>query len=298
MNSLELENLFADSCKQFGGHDGQTTVEAICVYGKWVASMLSDGRCGRAFRFSGAHAVYGEDDPSALSGIEGCIGKDLSHLAAWALEPDDAKVADRMLRRSVLAATMNALTAHFNAPDALEERGCTITGSDDCSFIRPDDHVVMVGAGMLISETVQICGHVDIIDFRSGMALESVLADRTGISYGPRGMSFYGSDRTAELFDRADVICATGCTLVNGTLDGLLRLQRHAREFVLFGPSAQAPFDLLAAYGVTRVVASRVRDGEALLASMSTSFGEGVPPECTESYMADIRNLERSMRIE
>ena len=92
-------------------------------------------------------------------------------------------------------------------------------------------------------------------------------------------------EATEELVARADVVGITGCALENGSLFDIVRLPRRAREFVVFGPSAQAPMELLATLGVTRVVASRIVDVESLMEGMLAGFDAAGPRSATEGYV-------------
>lgn len=267
-------------------------IERICLHGKWVVIMLDDGRCGRAFLFSGEHAVYGSYDASCIEGLKNLIGLTADEVADWVFENDTLKnSATNMMRKSVLVATINALASPLNATAGLIEHGASVLPDADYSFIHPDDHVVVVGAGMAISEAVDICGHVEIVDMRPLASLQSILIDAAGVMRGPSGMHFNAVDATPRLFAQADIIFITGCTIVNETFFDLMELPRNARELVLFGPSAQAPFTLLADHGVTRIITSRVIDGPQLMHSMLDDFFGKTPEGCIESYTIDIRHL-------
>lgn len=271
----------------------------LCFASVWAVAVLSDGRAGRAFLFNCQHAVYGDLDYERLVSSAELIGWSVADVIAWALDgegepspegPTRARVdagadagsgADaggareasfRSLRRSIALACLNALAQRDNDPSALEGRGYRVLPADDRSFLRAEDRVALIGAGMLLQEAADTCARVDVIDMRPRSALQSVLVTDQGVRTGPRDVSYHGVEETDELVGAADVVGITGCALENDTLFGIARLAKRAREFVVFGPSAQIPFDMLERLGTTIVLANRVVDAHRLIDRMLSSF--------------------------
>lgn len=291
------------------------TVRRLCFAARWAVAELSDGRAGRAFTFNGQHAVYGALDFELMRDMRRFVGMHVDEVLARLLaEADrlDAPVAAgrkasdaataggasgvaagggagdaaaASLARSVALAVANALACRVNAPAALEARRFGVTAPADRSFLRPEDGVVLIGAGMLLRESAAACASVDVVDMRPRAALQSLLLDADGERCGPGQVRFHGVEDTEELVARADVVGITGCALENGSLFDIARLPRRAREFVVFGPSAQAPMELLASLGVTRVVASRIVDAESLMEGMLADFDAAGSRSATEGYV-------------
>ena len=266
------------------------TVRRLCFGARWAVVELSDGRAGRAFTFNGQHAVYGALDFEYMKSLQSLTGVHADDAVAQLLDEgvhgitsgavDNAAYCS--LRRSVALAVANALSCEVNAPEALAERGFAVSDPSDRSFFRSDDAVVLVGAGMLLREAAAMCASLDVVDLRPRAALQSVLLDADGVRIGPGTVRFHGVEDTAALVAQADVVGITGCALENDSLFDIARLPRRAREFVVFGPSAQAPMELFAALGATRVLASRIVDADALIEGMLEAFDAAGPRSATE----------------
>lgn len=281
------------------GNDAKfPTVVRICFAERWAIIELSDGRCGRAFTFNGQHSVYGSLDFERMRSMRSLIGtrcnEALTLLFAEADRIEHSGKGDfaakgahaaLSLTRSVILAIVNALSCNLNAPCALEARGFGITASDDRSFLHAEDAVVLIGAGILLKESATMCASVDVVDMRPRAALQTLLLDADGERQGPRNVQFHDVEDTESLVARADVIGITGCALENESLFDIARMPRRAREFIVFGPSAQIPMEIFSALGVTRVVASRITDVKSLTESMLAKFDVTNPRAATEGYV-------------
>ena len=74
----------------------------------------------------------------------------------------------------------------------------------------------------------------------------------------------YPSQSAEELIPRADIVALTGDTLINHTLDGLLRLCHSNALVILLGPTTSlspGPFE----HGVDIIAGSLVVDEDAVL---------------------------------
>lgn len=266
------------------------TVTYVGFGGKWIAVVYSDGRTGRAFAFNEAHAVYGDIPASVIDALADIVGMPADEAIVCVLgkavqATDDS---ERMFYRSCALALGNALASRMNHPDALQERGFEVKDSSDLSFLLPNDHVVLIGAGMLIDEASRLCRSVDVIDMRPVSALQTIVFSAQGCETGPRRVHFHGPGKTTELLSQADVVGITGCAFANGTVFDLLPLAKNARERVLFGPSAQLPMELIANLGVTHVLTSCEEDGEKLLARLKAPYERGVGNDGMCSYLVSL----------
>lgn len=272
-------------------------IERLCFAARWVVVELSDVRAGRAFTFNGPHAVYGALDFERMKDMNLLVGWRVDEAIAWLLDEsvestgsDSDEDVERVpafssLKRSVALAVANALSCEVNAPGELEKRGFGISAASDRSFLHPEDSVVLIGAGMLLQESAAICASVNVVDMRPRASLQSLLIEAGGARMGPEKIQFHSVEDTESLVARADVVGITGCALENDTLFDIARLPRRAREFVVFGPSAQVPMELFDSLGVTRVVASRIIDAKSLIAGMLANFNNAGPRSATEGYL-------------
>ena len=275
--------------------DGKVPViEQLCFAARWAVVELSDGRAGRAFTFNGQHAVYGALDFEHMRSMKCLLGMradraiaQLFREGASAAEAanNQGASAQASLARSVALAIANALSCELNAPTELEERGFNVSAPTDRSFLHPEDAVVLIGAGMILQESAATCASVDVVDMRPRATLQSLLLNAHGERYGPGQVRFHGVEDTTDLGARADVVGITGCALENDSLFDIARLPRKAREFVIFGPSAQVPMELLAALGATRIVTSRIVDAKSLIDGMLANFDAAGPRSATEGYV-------------
>lgn len=264
--------------------DGEVPViEQLCFAARWAVIELSDERAGRAFTFNGQHAVYGALDFEHMRSMKCLLGMRADRAIAQLFR--EGASAQASLARSVALAIVNALSCELNAPTELEERGFNVSAPTDRSFLHPEDAVVLIGAGMLLQESAATCASVDVVDMRPRAALQSLLLNAHGERYGPGQVRFHGVEDTADLVARADVVGITGCALENDSLFDIVRLPRKAREFVIFGPSAQVPIELLAALGATRIVTSRIVDAKSLIDGMLANFDAAGPRSATEGYV-------------
>lgn len=293
-------------------------IERICFADRWAVVQLSDGRAGRAFLFNGAHAVYGALEFSRMEACKGLIGWDVGDALAWALgcngDLTDAGATDRKpivpaglenlplddpaapafssLKNSLVLAFVNALSSEINAPLALRARGFEVLPEGERPFLRNGDHVVLIGAGMLLRESAEICSQVDVIDMRSRSSLQNIAVDAGGVHLGPPNVSFHGLEDTGRLVADADVVGITGCALENGTLFEIARLPSRARELIVFGPSAQAPMECLGSLGASFVLTSRIIDAHALIEDIMGGFGAVRAPGAFEGYLVRVGTRE------
>lgn len=290
-------------------------IERVSFGGKWVLVELDDGRAGRAFSFGGEHAVYGQvdfehvrgmrvlagmavdaaigtllDEADALDAASACVGEmtDASENADDYASRTRSHAAAAGFNRSVALAVANALSCNVNAASGLRERGFELSEERDYSFLRPDDAVVLIGAGMLMREARDACARVDVVDMRAPSVLYSASFDAEGERLGPTNVRFHGPEDTRDLVERADVVGVTGCALANESLFEIAEMARGVREFVVFGPSAQLPMELFEQLGVTRVATSRVADAAALVEGMLTGFESSGPRDASEGYAVSL----------
>lgn len=82
----------------------------------------------------------------------------------------------------------------------------------------------------------------------------------------PEELPFYvPAERAPDVVPQADVFITTGTTLINGTLDGLLRLLKPGAQAAVIGPTATLVAAPYRARGVAVVGGTRVLAADELL---------------------------------
>ncbi len=259
--------------------------------GKWLAARLGDGSCGRAFTFIGEHEVHGPLDMDAFELLRELVG--MPAMEAFSLVRDanaDVRKGLGRLADIVAVALLNAVSSEHGSREALAARGFVFIDDPVSALVRPTDRVCVVGAGSYLAELEACPAQVDVCDMRPVYDLMGFRVGEHGIERHPSHIVFYDDPaQTADLLSQADVVFLTGSMLVNGSFFELMPACAHAREVMLFGPSAGAPFEALMELGVTCVTGTHVLDPEAFMDSVARRRegrpkpGEAVSPLC-ESY--------------
>ena len=245
---------------------------------KWVVVRGSGCQCGLSFRFNGEHAVHGAlSFRPILERLPAFVGQPISRLAEWLLGLEGLEA------RIFCLAALNALSAPFNRPQALAERGWSLLPPRRLPFLRPSDRVVCVGYGCLIDEVLAVCPQVHVSDMRPRQDLETCFAGQV-LSYGPEGVVFHSAGENPQLLAGADVVLITGCTLANGTWSDLLCWAEHARVVGLFGPSAGLPPELLARAGFQYVTTSHVTSPACLARNLRRPLTDPFQGRCAQGY--------------
>lgn len=159
------------------------------------------------------------------------------------------------LRRALAIATLNALAETLWLRDG-PPAGATLRNGDafDALAIAADQQVALVGAFPPYMRELR----------RRGQKFNVLELDMSTLK--PDELPYYiPADRAPEVIPRADVFITTGTTLVNGSLDGLLRLLRPGAQAAVIGPTATLLVEPYAKRGVTVVGGTRVREPDVLL---------------------------------
>jgi uncharacterized protein (DUF4213/DUF364 family) len=168
------------------------------------------------------------------------------------------------LRRALAIATLNALAETLwlrdGGPACAELRE---GDAFDALTILPGQRVALVGAFPPYMRELRRRGQPFNVLELSPETLK------------PEEMPFYvPGERAPEVVPQADVFITTGTTLINGTLDGLLRLLRPGVEAAVIGPTATLIAEPFARRGVTVLGGTRVLEADELL-DMLAEGGSG-----------------------
>jgi uncharacterized protein (DUF4213/DUF364 family) len=180
------------------------------------------------------------------------------------------------LRRAQANATLNALAETLWQRDGPPPGARVVAGDAfDALAIAPSQRVALVGAFPPYLRALR----------RSGQPFHVLELDPATLK--PEELPFFApAERAPEVVAEADVLITTGTTLVNGTLDGLLRHLRRGAQAAVVGPTATlcaAPF---ARRGVTVVGGTRVHAPAELLDLLAEGgsgyhfFGQSVERIC------------------
>ena len=159
------------------------------------------------------------------------------------------------LRRALAIATLNALAETLWLRDGPPAHAALYTGDAfEVLTLAPGQQVVLVGAFPPYMRELR----------KRGQPFHVLELDLSTLK--PEELPFYmPAERAPEVIPRADVFITTGTTLINGTLEGLLKLLRPGAEAAIIGPTATLITEPFAQRGVTVVGGTRVLDPDVLL---------------------------------
>ncbi|MEW9899200.1 DUF364 domain-containing protein [Chitinivorax sp. PXF-14] len=159
------------------------------------------------------------------------------------------------LRRALAIATLNALAETLWMRDG-PPAGIDVREGDAFSALslQPGQRVALVGAFPPYMRELR----------RRGQPFNVLELDPATLK--PEELPYYiPGERAPEVIPHADVFITTGTTLINGSLDGLLRLLSPGAQAAVIGPTATLIAHPYAARGVTVVGGTRVVAADDLL---------------------------------
>jgi uncharacterized protein (DUF4213/DUF364 family) len=131
--------------------------------------------------------------------------------------------------------------------------------TDVLDLIYPKDKVVMVGYfGPLIPKIFKKTEEIFVLEKKKVYDSRVKLASK---------------NETPKILSSSDIILISGSTLINKTLDQILKHTANAREVVLLGPTASIPPQPFFKRGVTAVMGVKVTDPEKMLKVISEAGG-------------------------
>lgn len=256
-----LESLYREAGIEPGN------LRKIALKPGWIAVVGSRGECGTAFRFSGhtdtnpaAPGISYGDQLVSAEELKGLIGRNLMEIAR------ENVLSSLIPLRSVGVAALSALSQRFLTMDALTGRGFEVKDDRDvlASVVRAGDVVALIGYGGMAQNLIGTCRELHVADMRSpGTLRTTIIGDR--IEYAPGAVILHGADEDEAILSRSDVAILTASSLVNGTIDDLLRYSSKARIVGLYGPSASVIPDCLFERGVGFVMSHHISDPESFV---------------------------------
>ncbi len=230
--------------------DKQVRVERVVVGLFFTGVKLSDGHGGVCYTpiKSIPEAACCPSSAKALPTPGKLRGREALRVAEDALSGGP-------IERALGIAVMNALSDAYWSRE--RPRGYTIrAGVDpiDQLAIPEEAFVVVVGALVPYLRVLKARGKPFCVLEKDAATLK------------PDEMPFYApAELSVEKIPRADVLIATGTTLINGTLEGLLALARPSTHITVVGPTASMVPDAFFGRGVRFMGGIRVTEPDALL---------------------------------
>ena len=161
---------------------------------------------------------------------------------------------DNVLKAAVGIATINALSAILLEDDHCPYKPSAFGNALDLIQITGEDTVVMVGAfPPFIKRIQEITKKLFVIEKNP-----RTVGKGENIEIEPEA-------RLQELIPQGNILIITGVTLVNHTLEPILKLARNARDVVIVGPTASVYPEPLFKRGVTVLGGVRVTDAAKMI---------------------------------
>ena len=161
---------------------------------------------------------------------------------------------DNVLKAAVGIATINALSAILFEDDHCPYKPLAFGNALDLIQITGEDTVVMVGAfPPFIKRIQEITKKLFVIEKNP-----RTVGKGENIEIEPEA-------RLQELIPQGNILIITGVTLVNHTLEPILKLARNARDVVIVGPTASVYPEPLFKRGVTVLGGVRVTDAAKMI---------------------------------
>jgi uncharacterized protein len=243
----------------------------------WITVVGDGGECGTAFRFSGH--TKAASNPSQSQGVTPSYGdhqvspENLKELIGRSLlEVAGENIFSPLIPlRSIALAALSALSQRFLSEEALRSRGFDVKDDREVleANINPRDVVTLIGYGGMVQNLLGKCRELHVADMRSPESLRTTIIGRQ-IEYAPSMLTLHGPEEDEAILGRSDVAILTGSSLVNGTIEELLRYASNARVIGLYGPSVSIIPDVLFEDGVDFVMSHHVRDPDLFVNALTT----------------------------
>ncbi|HLE87920.1 MAG TPA: DUF364 domain-containing protein [Candidatus Brocadiaceae bacterium] len=161
---------------------------------------------------------------------------------------------DNVLKAAVGIATINALSAILLEDDHCPYKPSAFGNALDLIQMTGEDTVVMVGAfPPFIKRIQEITKKLFVIEKNP-----RTVGKGDSVEIEPEA-------RLQELIPQGNILIITGVTLVNHTLEPILKLARNARDVVIVGPTASVYPEPLFKRGVTVLGGVRVTDAAKMI---------------------------------
>lgn len=245
-----LAELHADVLDRLGGEARTIAVERVVLGIFFTGVKLDNGAGGLcATPVKGVpEAVCCPSSAQAMPTPGRIAGRPAAQVLDDLYRPQD-------LRRAVAVATLNALAETLWRRDGAPPGAEVVAGDAfDALNLEPAARVALVGAFPPYLRELR----------RRKQPFNVLEMDVSTLK--PEELPFYvPAERAPEVVPQADVLITTGTTLLNGSLDALLRLLKPGAQAAVVGPTATLLPQPYARRGVTVVGGTRVLQADELL---------------------------------
>lgn len=245
-----LADLHASVLARLGPEAGQLTIARAVLGIFFTGVKLSNGAgglCATPIK-SVPEAVCCPSSAKAMPTPGKIAGRPAAQILEDLYRPQD-------LRRALAIATLNALAETLWLRDGAPA-GAELRDGDafDALTIAAGQRVALVGAFPPYMRELR----------RRGQPFHVLEMDPATLK--AEELPFYApAEQAPEIVPQAEVFITTGTTLINGSLDGLLRLLRPGAQAAVIGPTATLLPEPYARRGVTAVGGTRVLAADELL---------------------------------
>ncbi len=240
-------------------------VEDVRVGIVYTGVLISTGHGGLAY--TPIHEYSGCPSLSIAGEISGSPASEVMMMT----------LSRNLIEASIGIATINALS---QLAFEIHPERFIFSNVDVLDLIRRGDKVSMIGYfGPLIPSILKKAGEVYVFEKRR---------------VGDNRVRFVSPSEMPRITGSSDVILISGSTLVNKTINEILRFSEGAREIVLLGPTASVIPHPLFERGVTAVMGVRIKDPRAMLKVISEAGGtQQILPKCAEKISFLKRDYDR-----
>lgn len=216
--------------------------------------------------------------------LRGLMGKPADVCLEELFEQNDPEL------RTIATVLTNLMSKPFNREDRLADRGILRSAGLHFPYDVSGKKVGIVGYGLYNNFFLGKCAEFHAFDLRPSRDILSLRIGEETRMY-PEGIHWHLGQNALdfpEVLEQLDIIIMTGCTIVNGTYQNILRACKHAEIRGIYGPSAEMAPEYLFDLGYNYVFSASVRDKEVYL---SATF-DPLPQGNDLSYM-DVYELRR-----
>ena len=232
-------------------------IEEIVVNPNFTGVLLENQDMGMAMNI---RKGVGNEAATSIKPIEDLIGfggfSGLERLSE----------ANDPLMLSVRVALINALSKPFMTAEFLQARGYeTARGRDSYSIKErvKDKTVVIVGFGGNVTRIASRAAKVYVTELEPEQFYSRVFS-KHGASRGPFCATVIHARDAKPYFQKADAVVLTGCTLVTGTMEGILA-QCRGKEVFVYGVTAGFFPEPLFDMGVEAIAPPVVTDSSGMM---------------------------------
>jgi uncharacterized protein len=169
------------------------------------------------------------------------------------------------LAASARVALVNALSRPVMTPRSLEQRGFAVATGQKGYSVKERVRgkvVTIVGFGGNVTKIAATASKVYVTELTPHL-FQSRTISRDGVATGPFCAELVHSREAGRAFEQSEAVLLTGCTLVTGTMEPILK-QCRGKEVVVYGITAGFSPEPLFERGVTAVATTIVQDGEMM----------------------------------